>query len=74
MKLSEFDMLCIMCNKRKDKPMNNAEWLFSDHERFCRFFNCVARADYEALKSEFNFVVESDLHDEFYKWIQKEHI
>lgn len=67
-----YDMLVDMCRLRKEKPMNNAEYLFQNHERFNQFFNLVAHGDYEGLKNEFGLEIVGDFHESFNKWIIKE--
>ena len=68
-----FGMLCELCNKRSESPMNNAEWLMSSHERFNDFFSLVAKADYIGLKEKYNLTVDGDFHDSFNKWIVEVH-
>ena len=68
----EYDMLCKMCNVRKENPMNNAQYLFESHERFNEFFSLAAKADYQGLKEKFGLEVIGDFHESFNKWLVKE--
>ena len=71
--MDDFDMLLELCRNRKEKPMNNGEWIMSNQERFNDFFSLVAKADYINLKEKYNLTVDGDFHNSFHKWIVEEH-
>lgn len=70
---SNFDLVCLCTHLRKDNPMNNAEWLCSDYERFKKFFLLLAEGKFTELETEYGFKVDTDVHDDFNKWLCQWH-
>lgn len=73
MTIDTFDYMCETTQKRRTKPMNNAEWLCETTERFNRFFNHLANGRFDELEKEFGFKAEVDIKKEFNDWLLLEH-
>ena len=71
--IDDFDFLCLCTKNRRENPMNNAEWLCEDYDRFCAFFNALANGRFDELEKDFKFVPETDTREDFNKWLVKPH-